>query len=316
MKYKGRIEKLNHIVLSDPSYNKNVWCRYEKNNLKQKNWYVDLEINPIQHKLGNVVYNGYEFFLILKNEDDLCNLNDKKGFEYYSDIKTTEYEIGTDTACVGMGINDYADEIIESKDEWQPDCTLRTGGDGIFIDLIEGRKNREVCFIAFRGMLPDFVIEENQLFEYLANQFELTDLEIIRNDSKENKNTLNEKDIVEVYQCTIATDKGEYINIRNNKFKSDIDGKVLTIINDDGSKKETVLKAHDKLVNNPIKIEIKDDWYDYETGYHYEGKIVSKELLKEINKLKDEDSEISKVTFSEFDVVKKLENNKTNEMEK
>ena len=31
---RGRIKELNHIIISDPSYDESVTCRYEKNNLK------------------------------------------------------------------------------------------------------------------------------------------------------------------------------------------------------------------------------------------------------------------------------------------
>lgn len=30
MKFKGKIENINHIVISDPTYKEDVWCRYEK----------------------------------------------------------------------------------------------------------------------------------------------------------------------------------------------------------------------------------------------------------------------------------------------
>ena len=36
MKYKGKIEKIKHIVVSDPAYDKDVWCRYENNNIDNK----------------------------------------------------------------------------------------------------------------------------------------------------------------------------------------------------------------------------------------------------------------------------------------
>ena len=52
MKYSGKIKELNHIVVSDPSYDKKVFCRYEYENINGKDWLVDLDIN-----IRNVYYN-------------------------------------------------------------------------------------------------------------------------------------------------------------------------------------------------------------------------------------------------------------------
>ena len=82
----------------------------------------------------------------------------------------------------------------------------------------------------------------------------------------------------------------------------------LTITNLDNSKKETILTTNDKLVNNPIEVEVIDSFYDYETGYHYKGKIINKNLIQELNKFGNSES-IFKVNFSEFDVLKVLEQN-------
>ena len=30
MNYKGKIDNIDYIVISDPMYEKNIWCRYEK----------------------------------------------------------------------------------------------------------------------------------------------------------------------------------------------------------------------------------------------------------------------------------------------
>ena len=51
LRYKGKIKELNHIIISDPSYDESVTCRYEKNNLKEKNWYVDIDIKPTVDKI-------------------------------------------------------------------------------------------------------------------------------------------------------------------------------------------------------------------------------------------------------------------------
>ena len=50
LRYKGKIKALNHIIISDPSYDEGVTYRYEKNNLKEKDWYVDIDIKPTVDK--------------------------------------------------------------------------------------------------------------------------------------------------------------------------------------------------------------------------------------------------------------------------
>lgn len=48
MNYKGKIDNIDYIVISDPMYEKNIWCRYEKNDVNAKNWVVNLDIHPME----------------------------------------------------------------------------------------------------------------------------------------------------------------------------------------------------------------------------------------------------------------------------
>ena len=56
MRYKGKIRELNHIIISDPSYDESVTCRYENNNLKEKDWYVKEAADAMA--AGNLIYAG------------------------------------------------------------------------------------------------------------------------------------------------------------------------------------------------------------------------------------------------------------------
>ena len=47
MRFKGKINNLNHIVISDPSYEKGVLCRYENDKINNQNWLVDMVINSV-----------------------------------------------------------------------------------------------------------------------------------------------------------------------------------------------------------------------------------------------------------------------------
>ena len=63
MRYKGLIKDLNHIVISDPSYKDAVWCRYEKDNLNEKDWNVDLQVYSVKTKFEDYDIRGTEFYL-------------------------------------------------------------------------------------------------------------------------------------------------------------------------------------------------------------------------------------------------------------
>ena len=111
MRYKGKIKELNHIIISDPSYDESVTCRYENNNLKEKDWYVDIDIKPTVDKIEDLTIKGTEFFLFLSKDRRLSELRENGAIRYLSGIELKETEIGMDTACVALGINEKADEI-------------------------------------------------------------------------------------------------------------------------------------------------------------------------------------------------------------
>ena len=177
MRYNGKINNLNHIVVSDPSYKKGAWCRYEVDDLKEKDWIVNLDISHKTEPIGDFV-SYFGFSMLIKKDDDICNLT-KEGISYLKDINLKEYQIGMDTACVALGINDKAKEIIDSQDEWQPNCSIRTGTDGFFGEVKEGRDiNSNLCFIFVSGFLDDEIgYEIDDLKDYLVDQFEIKDLQ-------------------------------------------------------------------------------------------------------------------------------------------
>lgn len=195
MRYKGKIKNLNHIIISDPSYDESVTCRYEKNDLKEKNWYVDIDIKKTVEKMGNFTARGVEFFLFLAKDRELSELKEDGTIRYLKGIKLTETEIGMDTACIALGVNERADEIIELRDEWQPECSLNTLTDGFFGTVKEGvDKINNPVFIWISGYLDEaagYSIEE--IVDYLQYQLNITELE------KDITRTMNvrQKDILE-----------------------------------------------------------------------------------------------------------------------
>ena len=111
LRYKGKIRELNHIIISDPSYDESVTCRYENNNLKEKDWYVDIDIKPTVDEIEDLTIKGTEFFLFLSKDRRLSELRENGAIRYLSGIELKETEIGMDTACVAIGINEKADEM-------------------------------------------------------------------------------------------------------------------------------------------------------------------------------------------------------------
>lgn len=177
MKYKGKIENLDHIIISDPSYDEKVTCRYERKDLKEKNWLVDIDIKPTVEEIEGLTLKGIEFYLFLYKNKTFCELKENGTIRYLNPIKINETEIGMDTACIALGINKYADEIIGEKDTWQPECSLKTGTDGFFGTVKEGKMLEEPVFIWLSGYLDedtDYTIDE--IIDYLKNQLNITEL--------------------------------------------------------------------------------------------------------------------------------------------
>lgn len=329
MKYSGKIKNLNHIVISDPTYEKDVWCRYEIDNLKEKNWNVDLDIYEVEDKIDDYTINGIEFCMVLQKLKGLCKVEDDK-IKYLSGLETKDYEIGMDTACVALGINDKAKRIINSQAEWQPSCSIRTGTDGMFGSVTEGKKNNDLVFLVITGYLSsDMDYDIDDLTNYLIDKFEITDLvkEIVIDKERE----LKKGDKVEISFCHITNDVGGSTMIKTKDYVDEIDGMKLTIHEADGTVDESVIHTNYPCVDLPIEVEVISCAYDYETGFNYKGKIINDKLIDEFRKigttgrkLEDykefenkpiyedtkkalENYDPSIVYFSEFDVIKKLE---------
>lgn len=178
MRYRGKIKELDHIIVSDPSYDEDVTCRYERNNLNEENWLIDIDINlvttPITEEFDA---KGTEFFLFLHKDKKLCGLKENGTISYLRGIKLNEIDIGIDTACVALGMNEKAKEIIEFRDDWQPECSLNTLSDGIFGTVKEGKIGDDVVFIWISGYLDEdtgYSIED--IIDYLQYQLNITDL--------------------------------------------------------------------------------------------------------------------------------------------
>lgn len=174
MELKGKIKSLKKLVVSDPYYDKNVFCRYQKNRLGSKEW--DVEIMTYNDDDGY----GINVHIILKRPNEFFELSaDKNSFRTYQ-RKRKSYMIGMDTASIAIGANEFADMILESKDDWQPDCAICTTTDGIFGYVYEGIADREVKYIYIDGFIPnDAMLSHKDIFDYLISQLCIEDAKFL-----------------------------------------------------------------------------------------------------------------------------------------
>ncbi len=167
--YRGRIKKLDKIIISDPSYDESVNCRYEKD-IKEENWNAYINIENLYDNNEKLPF-GKDIKIILS--DGLPEDTSQNSIN----IGIKKYIIGIDTACIAFGINDKADEIKEFNEEWQPDCALKTLSDGIWGYVTEYKKDGKINMISIDGYLDaDTEYTEEEILKYIAKQFEIDEL--------------------------------------------------------------------------------------------------------------------------------------------
>lgn len=196
MKYEGKIKELNQIIVSDPSYHKDVWCRYENDAANMSNCNVEIDINEVEEtipaeevakempeRLQNQVtkdleIEGIEFQMLISDGVPFCNLT-RNGFTHSHWVKINDFTIGMDTACVSLGINEVADRIRSEADTWQPSTCLHTLTDGEFGRVFEGTmpNSNSTCLIYISGYFDkDTEYSVEDILEYLRTNFSIDDL--------------------------------------------------------------------------------------------------------------------------------------------
>lgn len=178
MRFKGKIKELDKIVVSDPYYSEKVWCRYENNNVNAKNWDVDILIKKEKEKFLGITFSEIEFMILMHTQGQGCHIKDDQTFGYYSNNEVKEFKIGMDTASIALGINKYADEIKQSRNEAHPPCSLNTFADGMFGAVYEGKDGEKLNFICISGSIDgDIGYSMKDIIGYLTKQLEITDIE-------------------------------------------------------------------------------------------------------------------------------------------
>lgn len=199
-KYIGKIDKLNKIIISDPHYEGDVWCRYEKDfeNEDSCNVEILIENKELTEEYEGKKYsvNGISFNVLLLNDkykklSNLIQIKDTESYSYHPDLTVTNYTIGMDTAQVAIGINEKAKEIEdfsekvnyggldpeEKMDLWRPDFSLKTLTDGVFGEANEIEYDNSILGINFCGWLDeDTNYSIDNVVEYLKDNLCIKDL--------------------------------------------------------------------------------------------------------------------------------------------
>ena len=193
MKLHGKLDNLHSFVATDPSYGKDVWCRYETHPNSNKPWKAQLllrSVDEIVHDEGdNFDYpvQGIEFSLFLCGMEHKLKLYDDGCFDRYKSSTLKEYIVGADTACIAIGANDMVEEILSCKDDWQPYCALRTLTDGHIGTVTEGRNNGNLTFILLSGFIDkDTCYSIENLKDYFIHQLDMKEI-VIEKDTSINK---------------------------------------------------------------------------------------------------------------------------------
>lgn len=174
MEFRGKCNLIDKIVVSDPSYKDDVWCRYERNNINGKDWKVCGFVNDCTDEYEDLTVHGVDFVIALSSPDEHIEVHEDGSFAHNVNTKVSEFTIGMDTACVGFGVNKNADLIKSARDEWQPDCCLKTLTDGEFGTVFEGSHNGEVKFIVLSGFLDeDTGYSVKDVFNYLVASLDI-----------------------------------------------------------------------------------------------------------------------------------------------
>lgn len=178
MEFKGICKVVDKIVISDPSYGEDVWCRYERTDIGGKDWRVQGFIKGVSEEIEcegeRFPVSGVEFVVGICAPGEHLILREDGSLLTNMSYQINEFVIGMDTACVGFGVNKQADDIKRCKGAWQPDCCLKTLTDGQFGNVVEGVFEDKVRFVVISGFLDeDTGYSLQDILDYLTSSLEL-----------------------------------------------------------------------------------------------------------------------------------------------
>ena len=137
MNFTGMISKIDHIIVSDPSYDKNVWCRYENDHFNANNWTADIQLQDVDETIEGYCIAGTDIGIMLHHPSVNARMEQDR-IRFPSIYKLNKYTIGIDRACVSIGVNEKASEIANEKNSSEYGTALHTLTDGQFGTVYEG----------------------------------------------------------------------------------------------------------------------------------------------------------------------------------
>lgn len=208
VRYKGIINNFTQLVVSDPHYERDVWCRYEKSIDKPETWNVEMLIKNVdemqEYKGQKFRVQGLDFTILIKRKNIDCDLLDIGEIAHTQGITLTKTEIGIDTAQVCMGANEkakeinvYAKKINKEKNSdkilsnYNPKFAIETMSDGTLGTVHEGIEDNEIKFIMINGFFDEcaHIDSIEELKNYIVEQLNIENLEI------QKENLIEDKDL-------------------------------------------------------------------------------------------------------------------------
>lgn len=162
-KVTARIEHLDGLAFSDPSYDRDVWCRYEHVGTID-DWEVELRAKEVTEKYEDMEFQTVAFSLALSRDaftrDVVSVGEDLRTLSYIRGFEVVEVEIGMDTACVWCGVPGV------EPGGWQPEGSLCTGTDGSFATAYEFKKDGELYALVLLGEVDPLFASPESLWEF------------------------------------------------------------------------------------------------------------------------------------------------------
>lgn len=147
-------QDINHLTISDPSYEKGLWCRYEGHDLQMKQMQIFMREEHILD--GEFEFDTKEMVIKLSNDQDRKKISDQK-----------EYEIGVDTAKFVMATEHGA-------------SCIDTMSDGYFGAVYENYYDGKLGNIVVNLVLPDeAIMSEDAFITAISEVFQILKIDMI-----------------------------------------------------------------------------------------------------------------------------------------
>lgn len=174
MYFEGTCREIDRVVVSDPCLCEEVGGRYVRYGIEGFDWKVQGFVGDMQDNAGGRVVPGKRFVLVFHDPDHELELRQDGSVLVPRDASLRKHDVLSFTGCVGLGVNDRADEILTSGDSFDRDCCLNIIGAGIFGSVLEGSYDDAVKFLVINGCMGDFAgYSQEEVKNYLVEAFDV-----------------------------------------------------------------------------------------------------------------------------------------------